>query len=75
VACEAPPAADESPVWLELQGHSPPRWLVVDSMGTPIARVTGDPSLRLMVIRNGEAWGSVRNELDVPFVVRYRIQR
>jgi hypothetical protein len=44
-------------------------------MGTPIAHVTGDPSLRLMAIRNGEAWGSVRNELDVPFVVRYRIQR
>jgi len=67
--------ADDGSAWLELQGHSPPRWLVVDSTGTPIAHVVGDPSLRLMVIRNDEAWGSVRNELDVPFVVRYRIQR
>jgi len=39
-------------------------------MGLPLARVAGDPALQILVVRRSEAWGVVRNELDVPSVVR-----
>jgi hypothetical protein len=65
--------ADDGSVWLGLQGHSPPQWLVLDSAAAPVARVTGEPTLRILVIREGEVWGVIRDELDVPSLVRYRV--
>lgn len=50
-------------------------WMVLDSLGTPIARVTLPSGLDVRVIEADAVWGTVSDSLDVPYVVRYRIER
>ena len=65
---------DEARLWLrEWQGGStgPGRWWVFGADGALLGSVDTPHGFRLMVVRDGQAWGIDRDELDVSYVVRY----
>lgn len=65
--------ADDGSLWLDLQGHQPSRWMVLDSAGNHTANVTGEGAMRIVAIRERTVWGVVTDSLDIPYVVRSRI--
>jgi hypothetical protein len=67
--------ADDGSMWLDLQGHRPSRWMVLDSAGIHTADVTGEGSMRIFAVRGMTVWGVVTDSLDIPYVVRSRIRR
>ncbi|MGE0158401.1 MAG: hypothetical protein AB7T31_03260 [Gemmatimonadales bacterium] len=50
-------------------------WWVVGEMGDVVARVTLPMGFDPQLIRTDELWGVQPDELDVPYVVKYRIVR
>lgn len=53
-------------------GHE---WTVFDTEGNPIATVLTPTDVAIRWITAEHVWGSVTDELDVPYIVRYPIQR
>jgi hypothetical protein len=62
-------------LWLarEADGRDTRSWLILDPEGEPRGQVELPAGLHLRVVRGAEAWGVETDELDVPYVVRYRI--
>ncbi len=62
-------------VWLRrnLPDEGTATWLVLDSQGRIKATVTTPAGLRIHFVEGSTVWGTIRNELDVEFVVRYDI--
>lgn len=63
-------------IWLrrEAMGTDEVEWLVLDADGRIIAELNIPPMVKLLAAERGRAWGVVRDELDVPYVVRYRVR-
>jgi hypothetical protein len=49
------------------------RWYILDSQGRLVAQTQTPARVTVRFILDGKAWGVERDELDVPFVVRYRV--
>jgi hypothetical protein len=62
-------------VWVRLRQPDPERsdWLVLDLDGEPIARVELPAGFEWMTANRNTIWGTERDELDVPYIVRYRL--
>ena len=50
-------------------------WVVLDPAGEPIGRLKLPSGLQVFVVDPPQLWASQRDELDVPYVVRFRINR
>jgi hypothetical protein len=50
-------------------------WNVLDDVGNPVAMVRTDADITLFQVDRDAAWGVETDDLDVPYVVRYRLQR
>jgi hypothetical protein len=67
-------AQDES-IWLrraDLRGASS-RWILVDADGQPEGQLELSPRLRVLWRTGDVFWGSELDDLDVPWLVKYRI--
>lgn len=76
-----PPVAEmvvgrDDTIWLRRDGGVEPvaTWLVLSPTGEPVARVHADVGMRLLTADLEHVWGSVTDELDVPYLLRYRIE-
>jgi len=69
--------ARDGSIWLSLgpDGAGQDDWLVLDAAGEPVARVALPSSVRPLAIDRPLVWGAETDDLDVPYVVRYRIDR
>jgi len=61
-------------VWLRREGMGSHEavWLVLDEWGRHRASVRAPADLTIEAVDGSTVWGVVRDELDVPYVVRYR---
>lgn len=64
-------------IWLEREeaegGES--RWWILDERGRAVGSVALPAKVRVMAVERDRAWGMVTDELDVPYIVRYRVDR
>lgn len=69
-------AGDDGTVWLrrEEQG-STAVWNVLDGEGRLIAEVRAPSGLEVQQVQRSHLWGVMTDDLDVPYVYRFRIQR
>lgn len=69
--------ADDGSLWLRRADTlaDVQRWTVIDPQGVPIAEVTLPRSLKVEVVRSTSLWGVDTDELGVPYIVRYAIER
>jgi len=54
-------------------GEALAEWWVFDPMGAPVVRALLPTGLRVMHIANEHVWGTEQDELDVDYIVRYRL--
>ena len=68
--------ARDGSIWLSTgpDGLGHDDWLVLDSDGRPIGRVKLPVGLDVLVIDPPHLWASETDELDVPYLVRFRIE-
>jgi hypothetical protein len=68
--------ADDGEIWIarEPAGEEGREWLVLEPTGEIAARVLLPSAVRVRVIRGDLVWGVYTDELDVPYLVRYRIR-
>lgn len=76
-----PPVSDlvigtDGTVWVAREDvpDEPRTWDVFDGTGRMIARVTTPPGLRIDSASRTTVWAVETSELDVPYVVRYRVE-
>lgn len=50
------------------------RWLVLDAAGNPLAEAAAPSGLTILEARRDTVWGVEHDEMDVPYVVRYRVR-
>ena len=50
-------------------------WWVLDGEGAPLARVLTPAGLEVKLITEDMVWGIERDELEVEYIVRYRLIR
>lgn len=83
VPAHYPPVDDavvglDGTTWLRLTTPDPGagsvEWMVLDATGEPLGRVALPGRFQLEVARRDRVWGSAVDELDVPYIVRYRIR-
>lgn len=69
-------AADGS-VWLKRYGATPDgaEWWILDAQGEPLGRAMTPAGLRVLAIHGDEIWGVETDDLDVNYIVRYRVDR
>jgi hypothetical protein len=69
-------AAADGHVWIELNGEATGSadWVVLDGNGTVIGRFTGPSGLQLRHTDGVTAWATATDELDIPWVVRFRVE-
>lgn len=69
--------SSDGTLWLRREERGPPtvEWLVLDPTGHILARVQTPAGLQLLAVEKGAAWGVVKDELDIPYVIRYRVKR
>ena len=60
---------------IEIDAGAFGEWWVFDAEGTGLARVLTPMGLRIMHIADDVVWGTEQDELDVDYIVRYRIAR
>jgi hypothetical protein len=67
----------DNTIWLrgEDVGSGTVGWLVLDSRGGILARVSAPAKLRILYADESAVWGVVHDDLDVPYVVRSLIRR
>lgn len=75
-------AADDGTIWLrrfdpvEVAAGEPMwEWWILDSGGSPLARALTPVDLDVRLINGDMIWGVERDELDVEYIVRYRLVR
>lgn len=69
-------AGDDGTVWLrrEEQG-STVEWIVLGAEGRLLAEVRGPSGLEIQQVQRSHVWGVMTDDMDVPYVHRFRIQR
>lgn len=70
-------AGRDGTLWLQESwawSDSTTTWRVLDAKGVPRRRVTLPADLRVLVAEEGTVWGSRTDDLDVPYIVRYRVE-
>ncbi len=70
--------ADDGSLWLRREardGAEDQLWEVHDLDGEPVAAVRMPPRITVHLVQQGVVWGVALDELDVPYVVAYRIER
>ena len=74
-AISYPWLADDGSVWLRLDDSQPSRshWVVLDAEGMPQGELELPPGARPLWSRDEVVWVSEPDELDVPWLVKYRI--
>jgi hypothetical protein len=78
-----PPISDvvfssDGTTWLrqeEIMGRRTVQWLVLSPSGDIQSVVQAPSELKLLAVEKGAAWGVITDELDIPYVVRYALQR
>jgi hypothetical protein len=62
-------------VWLrgEDRGESTVEWRILSPDGEPYGLVRLPVGFWMFLAERSRAWGTERDELDVPYIVRYRI--
>ncbi len=62
-------------IWLAREDHGgePLTWWVLDADGEPIGEVQLPRGIEVMAADRSHVWGMERDELDVPYLVRYAI--
>lgn len=70
----AAPSSDGS-LWLAAWPNADEsrRWYILDAQGRLVAQTEASERVTIRFILDGKAWGVELDELDVPFVVRYRV--
>jgi hypothetical protein len=68
--------AKDGGIWLAgaPEGSGRTEWLALDRDGRPLGRVRLPSNVNPLVIDPPFLWGSETDELDVPYVVRYRVE-
>ena len=68
---------DGETLWIAREPYSTPTqlWQVHDRNGEPLAFVPLPAGIDVQVIEGDAVWAVVQDELGVPYVVRYRVQR
>jgi hypothetical protein len=69
--------ADDGSLWLRREelGGEDQRWTVVDRSGVPVAEVALPSTFSPEVVHPDHMWGVEIDELGVPYIVRYAIDR
>lgn len=69
--------AADGTLWIAREPYSTPTqlWQVHDRNGEPLAFVPLPAGIDVQVIEGDAVWAVVQDELGVPYVVRYRVQR
>ena len=64
-------------VWLRLEGpgSAPARWLIIEAAGSVRGELELPSGARPMWSGGGGLWASVPDEFDVPWLVRYSVER
>jgi hypothetical protein len=70
-------AGRDGTIWLrrEQLGLQQVEWLVLDEAGNPIAVFQMPASVRIVQAERGRLWAVENDEFDIPYVVRYSVQR
>ena len=70
-------AGRDGTTWLRREPvrGAPARWMVLGAGGRVLATLEAPPGLRIMEADAQHVWGVVKDELDVPYVVVYRVRR
>ena len=50
-------------------------WLVLDREGEPRWRTTLPAGVTVLVADGDQVWGTERDEMDVPYLLRFRVNR
>lgn len=63
-------------IWLgrESGGGAMREWWIIDEQGQPIGAVSLPQAFRVMAAERDRVWGMEKDELDVPYIVRYVIE-
>ena len=74
--------AEDGKTWLQRfdpveseTGEAFSEWWILDAEGAPLGRARTPSHLRLVHVGNDVVWGIERDELDVEYIVRYRLAR
>lgn len=65
-------------VWLHLDlgtGAPNERWVILDTNGKPVGAVDLPPGTQILWSRKDAFWTVQRDEMDVPWLVRYRMEK
>jgi hypothetical protein len=70
-------AGRDGTIWLRREdlGLQQVDWLVLDDSGEPIAVFQTPASLRILQAERDRVWAEETDDLDVPYLVRYQVQR
>jgi hypothetical protein len=73
---EYPWLAQDESIWLRLShaNHATALWLIMDAGGRPRGLLELPSNLRIVWSRGDTFWAVEPDELEVPWVVRFRIQ-
>ncbi len=59
----------------EALGEQRVEWRVLSPEGEPVGAVDLPTRFGVIFVQGDRLWGSDSDELDVPYIVRYRLQR
>lgn len=64
-------------IWLRRDGLDTEtvRWIVFNTEGYVIAQLTVPSKLEILAAERGTVWGVMEDDLEVPYVVRYRVKQ
>ena len=75
-------AGDDGTIWLRRYdpvvtetGEPMREWWVLDSGGSPLARALTPDGLEVKLVTDDTVWGIERDELDVEYIVRHRLNK
>jgi NAD(P)H-nitrite reductase large subunit len=68
-------AGRDGTIWLRREERGGvTRWEVLDASGSVVARLDVPAALRILAADRTDVWGVETDDLDVPYVVRYRVE-
>lgn len=69
--------ASDGSIWLRRHEATPDgvEWWVLDDQGRPAGRIVMPEGLRVMAIHGDDVWGVETDDMDVNYIVRYRVER
>lgn len=69
--------ASDGSIWLQRYGATADgaEWWVLDEKGQPLGRAFMPDGLRVVAIRGDDVWGVETDDMDVSYIIRYRVDR